>query len=73
MPFFTENCQKSQKIVIITSTPVHLLQFERTINAYNARHRAQQHCYVFPKKPNTLAGFEPGSSVPQADAMTSAL
>jgi hypothetical protein len=21
-----------------------------------------QHCYVFPKKPNTLAGFKPGSS-----------
>jgi hypothetical protein len=29
----------------------------------------QQHCYVYPY---TLAGFEPGSSVPQADAMTRA-
>jgi hypothetical protein len=25
---------------------------------------------MFPKKPNTLAGFEPGSSVPEADAMS---
>jgi hypothetical protein len=27
---------------------------------------------MFPKKPNTLAGFEPGSSVPEADAMSTA-
>jgi hypothetical protein len=29
----------------------------------------QQHCYVFPKIPYTLTGFELGSSVPEADAM----
>jgi hypothetical protein len=27
---------------------------------------------MFPHKPNTLAGFEPGSSFPQADAMSTA-
>jgi hypothetical protein len=25
-----------------------------------------------PKKPSTLAGFEPGSSIPQADVMSTA-
>jgi hypothetical protein len=30
----------------------------------------QQHCYDFPKKPYTLAGIEPGSSDPEADAMS---
>jgi hypothetical protein len=30
----------------------------------------QQHRNVFPKKSCTLAGLEPGSSVPQAVAMT---
>jgi hypothetical protein len=32
----------------------------------------QQHCSALPKKPYTLAGFELESSVPQADAMTTA-
>jgi hypothetical protein len=27
---------------------------------------------IFLKKPNTLAGFEAGSSVPEADAMSTA-
>jgi hypothetical protein len=31
------------------------------------------HCYVFPKNLiPTLAGFEPGSSVPEADVMSTA-
>jgi hypothetical protein len=30
----------------------------------------QHNCFVFPKNPYTLAGFEPGCSVPQLDAMT---
>jgi hypothetical protein len=34
--------------------------------------KTQQHCYVIPKKPYTLAGFEPGSAVSEADAMSTA-
>jgi hypothetical protein len=30
-----------------------------------------QHCYFVAEKPYTMAGFEPGSFVPQANAMTS--
>jgi hypothetical protein len=32
----------------------------------------QQHCYAFPKKPYTLAGFEPVSFAPEAEAMSTA-
>jgi hypothetical protein len=33
----------------------------------------KKHCYVFPKKLKyILAGYEPGSSVPEADAMSTA-
>jgi hypothetical protein len=32
----------------------------------------QQHCYDIPKKPHTLAGFKPGSSDPEAFAMSTA-
>jgi hypothetical protein len=33
----------------------------------------QQHCYdLYPYKPYTLAGFESGSSVPEANAMSTA-
>jgi hypothetical protein len=32
----------------------------------------KEHCYDFPKKPYTLAGIEPGSSDPEADAMSTA-
>jgi hypothetical protein len=31
-----------------------------------------QHFHDFPLKPYTLAGFEPGSSVSEADAMSTA-
>jgi hypothetical protein len=33
----------------------------------------QQHCYVLPLKTFTLARFEPGSPVPEANAMSTAL
>jgi hypothetical protein len=33
---------------------------------------SQQHCYASLKKPYTLAGFEPRSTVLKADAMTTA-
>jgi hypothetical protein len=32
----------------------------------------QQHCYVFPKKPYTLARFEPGCSLTGSEAMSTA-
>jgi hypothetical protein len=32
----------------------------------------RQRCYIFPYKPYTLAGFEPVSFFPQANAMTTA-
>jgi hypothetical protein len=32
---------------------------------------SQQHCFVF-VKPFTLAGFEPGSSVPEDDSVSTA-
>jgi hypothetical protein len=44
-----------------------------TNNANEVNLRTQQHCYVSLKKPYPLAGFEPVSPVPQADAMTTVL
>jgi hypothetical protein len=49
--------------------------FQVTNHAKNASKfytYAQQHCYVLLKKTLTQACFEPGSSVTQADAMTTA-
>jgi hypothetical protein len=41
------------------------LSFQYTNNAYYVNY-TQQHCYVFPKNLITLAGFKPGSSIPEA-------
>jgi hypothetical protein len=46
--------------------PLFLFFTTRTMNA----NYTQQHCYVFPKETYTRVGFEPGSSVSEADAMS---
>jgi hypothetical protein len=51
---------------ITLSTHMYICMY-RTLTKY-----LPQNCYVFPKKPNTLTGFEPGLSVPQANAKTTA-
>jgi hypothetical protein len=52
---------------VIVPKPLFLF-FQHTNNAYQVNY-AQQHCYVFPKN---LIPFEPRSSVPEADAMSTA-
>jgi hypothetical protein len=43
----------------------------KTLHIKSITH-TQQDCYVVPKKLYTLAGFEPGPSVPEVDAMATA-
>jgi hypothetical protein len=43
--------------------------FQPTNNSYLVNYNTTA-MLRFPKNPNTLAGFEPGSSAPEADAMS---
>jgi hypothetical protein len=51
--------------------PVPIFPFFYTNNAHKDNYRQQNRC-VSPKNIYALAGFEPGPSLPEADAMSTA-
>jgi hypothetical protein len=61
--------KKNHKIPGSLPSPWNL--FKKNMHIKSIKY-VQQHCYDFPKKPYTMAGFEPGPSVQEADAMSTA-
>jgi hypothetical protein len=64
-----ENILRLTKKLFFGPIPLFFLFNTQTMHIKST---TQQHCYVFPKKPYTVAGFEPGSAVSEADAMSTA-